>query len=125
LLNAIISLCARVSEQTGIRIHRELQGPIPNLGPDAELAVYRIAQEALTNAVRHSNASEVTVSLACSDGDLLLSIKDNGAGLPDDAIAGGGLTGMHERAMLIDADLEVASTAREGVEVTLRLKIGA
>jgi two-component system sensor histidine kinase UhpB len=123
LVNAMISLCARVSEQTGIRIHRELEGPVPDLTPDIELAVYRIAQEALTNAVRHSHASEVTVSLRCSGADLLLSVKDNGEGLPEQVIAGGGLTGMRERAMLIGAELRVESVPRAGVQVTLRLSV--
>jgi two-component system sensor histidine kinase UhpB len=121
LLNAMISLCARVSEQTGLRIHRELQGPIPELPPDVELAVYRIAQEALTNVVRHSHASEVTVSLRSSPGELLLSVRDNGEGLPEHVIAGGGLTGMRERAMLIGASLGVESSPGAGVEVTMHL----
>jgi two-component system, NarL family, sensor histidine kinase UhpB len=119
----MISLCARVSEQTGMRVRRDLQGPIPDLSPDVELAIYRIAQEALTNALRHSEASEVTVALRSSDGDLLLSIKDNGSGLPEHVIAGGGLTGMRERAMLIGAGLDIASTPGAGVMVTLRLPL--
>jgi two-component system sensor histidine kinase UhpB len=124
LLNALISLCTRVAEQTGMRVRRELEGPIPDLPPEVELAVYRIAQEALTNAVRHSNASEVTVSLRCSDGDLLLSVKDDGEGLPSRVIAGGGLTGMRERAMLIGAALDIESAPGAGVHVTLRLALG-
>jgi two-component system sensor histidine kinase UhpB len=123
LLNAMISLCARVSEQTGMRIHRELEGPIPDLPPDVELTVYRIAQEALTNAVRHSHASEVTVALRYSGGDLLLSVKDNGEGLPEHVIAGGGLTGMRERAMLIGAALDIESSPGAGVKMTLRLAL--
>lgn len=123
LLNAMISLCARVSEQTGMRIHRELEGPLPKLPPDVELAVYRIAQEALTNAVRHSHASAVTVSLRCADGYLLLSVKDNGEGLPEHVIAGGGLTGMRERAMLIGAALDIESIPGAGVEVRVRLAL--
>jgi two-component system sensor histidine kinase UhpB len=125
LLNAMISLCARVSEQTGMRIRRELEGPIPDLPPEIELAVYRIAQEALTNALRHSQASEVTVSLGCSGGELVLSVKDNGSGLPAHVIAGGGLTGMRERAMLIGAALDIASIPGAGVTVTLRLPLSA
>jgi two-component system, NarL family, sensor histidine kinase UhpB len=123
LLNAMISLCARVSEQTGMRIRRELEGPLPDLPSEVELALYRIAQEAMTNAVRHSRASEVTVSLRCSDGELLLSVKDNGAGLPEHVIAGGGLTGMRERAMLIGATLAVESAPGAGVAVMLRLAL--
>jgi two-component system sensor histidine kinase UhpB len=123
LLNALISLCTRVSEQTGMRIHREFEGSIPDLPPDVELAIYRIAQEALTNAVRHANASDVTVSLSCSEGDLVLSVHDHGKGLPEDVIAGGGLTGMRERAMLIGGTLRIDSAPGVGVEVTLRLAL--
>jgi len=123
LLNAVISLCARVGEQTGIRVRHELHGPIPDLPAGVELAVYRVAQEALTNAVRHSGASEVTVSLRCSEAELLLSVTDNGRGLPEQTLAGGGLTGMRERAMLIGAELEINSTAGTGVEVRLRLAL--
>jgi signal transduction histidine kinase len=65
LINALISLCARVSEQSGMRVHRELDGPVPEMSPEVELAIYSIAQEAPTNAVRHSDASEVAVSLTC------------------------------------------------------------
>jgi two-component system, NarL family, sensor histidine kinase UhpB len=123
LLNAMISLCARVSEQTGMRVRRDLKGPMPNLPPDVELAVYRIAQEALTNALRHSHASEVTVSLRCSGGDLLLSVADDGSGLPEHLTAGGGLTGMRERVMLIGGALDVASVPGAGVTVSLRLPL--
>jgi two-component system sensor histidine kinase UhpB len=123
LINALISLCARVSEQTGIHIHRELEGPVPELPPEVELAIYRIAQEALTNALKHSEASEVTVSLTCTNDNLVLAVADNGRGLATDAIEGGGLTGMRERALLIGADLEIASPASDGVRVTLRLPV--
>ncbi len=125
LLNAMISLCTRVGEQTGMRVRRELEGPIPDLAPGVELAVYRIAQEALTNAVRHSHASAVTVSLRYSDGDLVLSVEDDGDGLPEPVIAGGGLAGMRERALLIGAALDVGSAPGAGVKVTLRLAWGA
>lgn len=121
LLNAMISLCARVSEQTGMQIQRDLQGPVPKLSAEVELAIYRIAQEALTNAVRHAHASVVVVSLKCSDDALELSVKDNGSGLPDRVIAGGGLTGMRERAMLIGAELAIETDPGAGVTVTVRL----
>jgi two-component system sensor histidine kinase UhpB len=65
----------------------------------------------------------VTVSLRRLEGDLLLSVKDNGSGLPEHVIAGGGLTGMRERAMLIGAALEIESIPGAGVEVKLRLPL--
>lgn len=122
LLNALISLCERVSEQSGIRVNRQLEGPAPRLPPEVELAIYRIAQEALTNAMRHSHAAEVTVSLAVTDRELMLSVADNGRGMPGDVIEGGGLAGMRERALLIGAELRIEQTPA-GVTVTLRLPL--
>lgn len=124
LLNAIISLCERVSKQTEMRVRRDLHGPVPDLPVDVELAIYRIAQEALTNAVRHARASEVTVSLNPTDRELELSVTDNGTGLPEDVTAGGGVTGMRERAMLIGAELAIETVPGAGVAVTLRLSHG-
>lgn len=123
LLNALIALCSRVAEQSGMRVHRGLEGPLPELPPETELAVYRIAQEALTNAMRHSNAAEATVSLARASGGLVLTVRDNGRGLPEQPIDGGGLTGMRERAMLIGAGLTIDSPVEGGVDVTLRLAL--
>lgn len=121
LINALIALCSRVAEQSGMRVHRELESPLPEITPEIELAIYRIAQEALTNAMRHSRASEVALSLARANGELVLTVRDNGRGLPHQMVEGGGLTGMRERAMLIGANLAIESAAATGVTVTLRL----
>jgi two-component system sensor histidine kinase UhpB len=121
LINALISLCARVENESPLRVRRKLEGPIPDLPRDVELAVYRIAQEALTNVMRHSEASEVEVALSCTDDRLVLLVRDNGRGFPNDVREGGGLTGMRERAMLIGANLDVSTDG--GVNVTLRLPL--
>jgi two-component system sensor histidine kinase UhpB len=121
LVNALIALCSRVAEQSGIRVRRRLESPTVELPPEVELAIYRITQEALTNAIRHSNASEVDVSLARENGDVVLRVKDDGQGLPQQVTEGGGLAGMRERAMLIGAELTLDSPPGGGVEVTLRL----
>jgi two-component system, NarL family, sensor histidine kinase UhpB len=123
LVNALIALCSRVTAQSSLRIQRRLEGGLPELSSDVELAIYRVAQEALTNAVRHSEATEATVSLSLSheNGELVLTVADNGRGLPEHVTEGGGLTGMRERAMLIGAALIINSVPGAGVEVTLRL----
>jgi two-component system sensor histidine kinase UhpB len=120
LVNALIALCARAGEQSGIRVRRRLETPAAELPREVELAIYRVAQEALTNAMRHANASEVAVSLAQENGDVVLRVKDDGHGLPEQVTEGGGLAGMRERAMLIGGELTLASSPG-GVEVTLRL----
>jgi two-component system sensor histidine kinase UhpB len=125
LVNALIALCSRVVDASGISVHRQLESPLGALSSEIELAIYRVAQEALTNAIRHSTASEVTVSLVHPDGSLMLTVIDNGRGLPEHVIEGGGLTGMRERAMLIGAELEIESTPGAGVAVMLRLASNA
>ena len=125
LVNALIALCSRVAEQSGMRVHRRFEGAVPELPGDVELAIYRVAQEALTNAMRHSKATEVTVSFAREGGALVLTVTDNGKGLDEDLIQGGGLTGIRERAMLIGADLTIESAPGGGVTVMLRLGLSA
>ena len=71
--------------------------------------------------MRHSEATQATVSLSRENGALVLTVADNGKGLDEDLIEGGGLTGMRERAMLIGADLVIESGHGAGVTVTLRL----
>lgn len=123
LVNALIALCSRVAEASGISVHRQLESPRPPLSPETELAIYRVAQEALTNAMRHSQARDVTVSLSHPDDSLVLTVIDNGRGLPEPMIEGGGLAGMRERAMLIGAELEIKSMVGAGVSVMLRLAL--
>jgi two-component system, NarL family, sensor histidine kinase UhpB len=125
LIDALISLCLRMERQGAIRVARELQGGLPSLSPEAELVVYRVAQEALTNAFRHAQATQVRVSLrrAPTGGDLVnvvLRVADDGCGLPVPLTArAGGLDGMRERAILIGAELEIDSSPEAGVEVRL------
>jgi two-component system sensor histidine kinase UhpB len=121
LVNALIALCSRVSEESHVVVHRRLEGPMPVLPAEVELAIYRVAQEALTNVMRHSNADNVTVSLLASESDLVLQVEDDGDGLPEELAEGGGLTGMRERALLIEAELKIESVPDGGVAVTLRV----
>jgi two-component system sensor histidine kinase UhpB len=125
LVNALIALCNRVGAQGGVRIRRELQGGLPVLTPDVELVVYRIAQEALTNALRHSAAGSVTVSLEAGAQSVSLRVADDGAGMPADLPAGtAGIAGMRERALLVGGRLSIDSRPDQGTEVRLTIPIG-
>ena len=121
LINALIALCSRVARQSGLHVHRDLDGHLPPLSDEVELVVYRVAQEALTNSLRHSQASEVGLSLKAAGGRVVLTITDDGRGIGA-ATRTGGLAGMRERAMLIDAALEVRPRAPRGTEVVLTLR---
>jgi two-component system, NarL family, sensor histidine kinase UhpB len=120
LQNALAALARRNSLHAGIPIDWKLDSTMPELDQDAELAVYRIAQESLTNVLRHATASKVRVELHSSDGEVLLVVADDGVGLrgaPD----GNGIKGMKERALSLGGQLAVRERPAGGTEVTLTL----
>jgi two-component system sensor histidine kinase UhpB len=106
LVNAVVALCGRVDRQRGVRVRRELDWSLPRLSPEVELVIYRVAQEALTNVLRHAAATEVVVELRKERATVILEVADNGRGIPKDAVEQG-MRGMRERASVIDAELDV------------------
>jgi two-component system CheB/CheR fusion protein len=90
----------------------------------AEVAFFRVAQEALNNVAKHAHASRTDVVLASSDGQIVLVVEDDGAGFDvgDDKTSGDGfgLAGMRERAGLVGATLQIESTPGKGTSVFLR-----
>jgi two-component system sensor histidine kinase UhpB len=120
LVNALIALCSRMGEQGGLRVRRQLQGKLPSMSQDVELVIYRIAQEGLTNALRHSGAGAATVSLKSEADRVTLRVTDDGDGLPAEIPSGtAGIAGMRERALLVDGQLSIESQPGEGTEVRL------
>jgi two-component system sensor histidine kinase UhpB len=83
--------------------------------------IYRVAQEALTNVLRHASATRATVSLLAPDGHLTLTVTDNGRGLADGMPQRTGVAGMRERALLIGGDFTIGPARDGGVEVRLTL----
>jgi signal transduction histidine kinase len=95
---------------------------IPMLSPDVEQAVYRIAQEAITNSVNHAAAKRLTIRLDDIDGKLHLLIRDDGKGFDIEKVRKSsqfGLTGMNERAQLISGMLDIKSEPGKGTAVEL------
>jgi two-component system, NarL family, sensor histidine kinase UhpB len=125
LVNALIALCTRIDAQDGPVVRRELQGKLPVLSPDVELVIYRIAQESLTNALRHSGARSATVSLKADAETLTLRVVDDGKGMAAHLPSGtAGIAGMRERAMLIGGRLSIESRPDHGTEVRLSIPVG-
>jgi two-component system sensor histidine kinase UhpB len=122
LASALTSLCQRLSERTGLQIDREISRDLGRLTPEQELVVYRVAQEALTNVVRHAQSAHAFVSLCPSvdDGALVLLVRDQGRGFVSTSV-GTGLRGMRERADLIGAKLSIGQEVGGGVRVELEL----
>lgn len=122
LVNALITLCSRVGRQSGLRVHRDLEGHLPPLSHEVELVIYRVAQEAMTNTLRHAESTEVTVSLRRAGGRVVLRVADDGRGLSE-LTREGGLGGMRERAMLIDATLGIGPAQGRGTQVVLSVPV--
>ena len=97
----------------------------PRLDPDAESEIFRVAQEALQNAVRHANAGRIEVRLADGDGRLVLEVSDDGAGFDpgDPALRSRrlGLTSMEERAAALGGALAIDSAPGRGTRVRLEV----
>jgi len=118
LVNALIVLCSRVDGEAGLHVRPDLERELPPLSPEVELVIYRVAQEALTNVLRHAAAGAAIVSLHPGPDRLVLTVTDDGRGLPPGGREGG-LGGMRERAMLIDAQLEVGAGPDGGTAIVL------
>lgn len=115
-LKRIIELNRRT---TAVPIDLELE-ELPRYGDSVEREIVAIAQEALTNAVRHSRAAKITVKASTVQSvGLRLSVADDGRGIPREPSTGFGMTSMQERAERIGASLTVVTAPRNGTEVVL------
>ncbi len=106
------------------RVHAVLPERLPPMTSEAELAVYRITQEALTNAARHASATRIVVAVQLTADDLLLQVTDDGRGLDDATGEDQGMRGMRERALLIGGRLRIDSPPSRGVRVALAVPAG-
>jgi len=119
LVSALTELSTVLARQSGIQIERDFPQTLPQLTEEAELAIYRVAQESLTNVARHADATHVIVRLEAGLSSVVLTVSDNGrgfgnAGRPERR---GGITGMRERALLVGGALAVKPGPSGGVEV--------
>jgi two-component system sensor histidine kinase UhpB len=121
LVSALTELARSFARVSGIRVTRDFASSVPKLAPEAELAVYRIAQESLTNVARHAEARSVTIVLEQAHESVVLRIADDGLGFAGDPVEHGGLRSMRERALLIGGALAIREAADGGVEVRLEV----
>lgn len=125
LIPALRQHCERFGRETGIEVRFEARKDL-RVPAAAEVALLRVAQEALLNAGKHAGASRVEVRLERSDGLLALKVRDDGAGLPANGRAGGGtgIGSMRERAELLGGALRLISRPGGGTEVAVRIPVG-
>jgi two-component system, NarL family, sensor histidine kinase UhpB len=119
--SALAVLCDRFVKRTGIEVSCEISESLPGLTADAELVIYRVAQEALTNVARHSGSDTAELSMRTDADRVVLTVRDHGRGLGSDQTPGSGIKGMRERAGLVGATLEIDSAPGGGCEVRLEV----
>lgn len=128
LIPALEMLARDMSQATGLSVVFEKRGKARRLSPNVELALYRIAQEGLSNVVRHAKANQATVSLQFTEQEVTLTVKDDGVGFvvpesPAEMAPAGhfGLLGVQERAEAIGARLQIESAPGQGTRLQLFL----
>lgn len=125
LVPALERLRDTVADQSGLDIELQSHLDAERLPTELETALYRIAQEALTNVVKHASASRVSMALSRRDRAIALVVQDDGRGFEsrDGGGAGLGLTGMRERVALLGGRLGVESTEDAGTMITAELPL--
>jgi PAS domain S-box-containing protein len=128
LVPALRSLLDQQGLRASVAVHFSAKNMPENLDPEIQTTCFRIAQEAITNAVRHANATRIDVDLGCENGSLRLQVRDNGRGFDADSAqaqtVGLGLIGIKERAALVDARAKIISSPNKGTMVEVSLPLG-
>jgi signal transduction histidine kinase len=129
LAAAIRWYAKEVQTRTGLEVQVEISGDQADVPAAVRLAVFRIAQEALTNVVKHSQARLAKVQLCYRDSEVVLLVRDEGCGFEADAQKlaprpAWGLLGMQERATLLGGRLSVQSKPGQGTQVEAILPYG-
>jgi two-component system, NarL family, sensor histidine kinase UhpB len=121
LVSALTELSTSFARTSGVHVVRRFGAALPPLPPETELAVYRIAQESLTNIARHAAASQVTIDLDAGPGRIVLRVADDGRGFAGAPEENGGLRSMRERSLLVGGALAIKPAPEGGVEVRLEV----
>jgi PAS domain S-box-containing protein len=120
LAEALRTECERVGRQGPLAISMELDAPPAGVGKDAALCLFRVAQEALNNVVRHARARSASIVLRAMDGGLLLAVRDDGTGFDPGRAGRGrslGLAGMRERLRVVNGTIDIESAPGHGTAI--------
>jgi two-component system, NarL family, sensor histidine kinase UhpB len=126
LLAALASEADRLQRRSGIRCRFTSNVEDLRLDPLHAIALFRVFQEALTNVVRHAQATEVDVCVHVSEDELVMTINDNGVGIDpgaEERIDSHGLIGMRERALLLNGTFSIAGEKGVGTRITVRMPL--
>lgn len=123
LAAALDWLCRQQAQRSGVAI-AFASTPLPTLAPDLATAVYRVAQEGITNALKHTRAGQIEIDIRAADDHLDLAITDNGQGFDITCISPGvGLPGMRERIETLGGRLELKSTPGKGTRIYVHFEL--
>jgi signal transduction histidine kinase len=125
LAKSIKALCSEISRQSGITISVSCDAALPEeLGANESLCLYRVAQEALNNVMKHSTAAHASVTLLCVRGALRLVVADSGRGFDKSAMTNGlGLTSMRQRVQLLKGTIVVETHRGGGTSISVRIPV--
>jgi PAS domain S-box-containing protein len=119
LPKVLSAFCASFESSTGLNVDFNCQEEIPEIPDLPAIAVYRFVQEGLSNTARHAWASRAWVSLDYTDGDLNISLEDDGKGFdPARVLKGMGLPGIRERFQMLNGSIEVESAPGKGTRLS-------
>ena len=127
---ALGDLAQRFSENTGVQVELDVTGSRDRLAPEVELVLYRVAQEAMTNVVKHARATEARITMARWPDRVDLTVDDNGTGFDptinrprDSRGLGLGVFGMEERVVLVGGSLTIRTLVPTGTRVAVSLPL--
>lgn len=124
LPSALVDLTRSAARAGHLTVTNHISDDLPVLGDERDLLVFRVAQESLTNVLRHAQATSVELTLTRSEDGVRLVVDDDGRGTDEsDPLLGGGIRGMRERALLAHADLAVAPRTEGGTRVRLDVPV--
>ncbi|HEX8966323.1 MAG TPA: ATP-binding protein [Chloroflexota bacterium] len=126
LLAALRGYAREYAERVGIAVAVSAPQPIPRLAPDAETAVFRVVQEALTNVAKHARASHAWIDLSWRTQQLDVRVRDDGRGFDPSTVASGqrrglGLAGIQERVQLLGGSFELWSQPGQGTTLSISI----
>jgi signal transduction histidine kinase len=126
LAAALERLAGMVAERSGLDVDVNVGVPAKTLPPEHATAIYRIAQEALTNVVKHASARSISIVVTTAEGMVRTMIEDDGVGFAFSAVREEalGLVGMRERALLLGGRFDVESSPGGGTTIVAEIPLG-
>jgi signal transduction histidine kinase len=130
LVPALESYAQRLRDAEGMNVVLNAEGEFGRLSHNAEVAVFSIVQEAITNAKKHAHASRIDIDVGPENGELVVVIRDDGVGFNQKDVSNGydergslGMLNMQERAEMVEGSLSVSSQTGQGTAITMRLPL--